>query len=245
MDDVELANVTPSRHGLLVAGPQGVSILAQFGIETVAHTTLRLQSAFFSSAPVDLVHACSPVVPRIELWSDPATIAALASALTAAGASSVSPEALEALRILAGIPRYGIDIRNTDKAHDLPQETGQTRALHFTKGCYLGQEIVERIHSRGSVHRTFSGFILTGALPPAGAELTTESAPRPITVRLTSVASPSRCSSSAAPRATRPWLHPPRRRSDLALALGLPLHYPGGTATPTLRCPSPSPDAVC
>ena len=36
---------------------------------------------------------------------------------------------------------------------DLPQETSQTRALHFNKGCYLGQEIVERIRSRGNVHR--------------------------------------------------------------------------------------------
>ena len=45
-----------------------------------------------------------------------------------------------------------MDIRE----RDLPQETGQTRALNFTKGCYLGQEIVERIRSRGAVHRQFT-----------------------------------------------------------------------------------------
>jgi folate-binding protein YgfZ len=63
-----------------------------------------------------------------------------------------------------------VDIRNTETARDLPQETGQTRALHFSKGCYLGQEIVERIRSRGQVHRSFGGFLLTGELPdlPAG-----------------------------------------------------------------------------
>ena len=43
------------------------------------------------------------------------------------------------------IPAYGIDIVE----RDLPQETSQMRALHFNKGCYLGQEIVERIRSRG------------------------------------------------------------------------------------------------
>ena len=63
-------------------------------------------------------------------------------------------EALEAQRILAVVPFYGVDIRE----RELPQETEQARALNFNKGCYMGQEIVERIRSRGSVHRKFSGF---------------------------------------------------------------------------------------
>lgn len=46
------------------------------------------------------------------------------------------------------------------------------RALSFNKGCYQGQEIVERIRSRGSVHRHLRPLELFGALPPAGAELT-------------------------------------------------------------------------
>lgn len=48
------------------------------------------------------------------------------------------------------------------------------RALHFSKGCYLGQEIVERIHSRGSVHRHLRQLELSGPLPAVGAELTSE-----------------------------------------------------------------------
>ena len=58
-------------------------------------------------------------------------------------------------RIVAGIPLYGVDIRE----RDLPQETEQMRALNFNKGCYVGQEIVERIRSRGNVHRKFTGFV--------------------------------------------------------------------------------------
>ena len=77
---------------------------------------------------------------------------------------------LEALRIAEGIPAYGIDIAE----RDLPQETSQMRALHFSKGCYLGQEIVERIRSRGSVHRHLRPLELFGPVPAAGAELTLE-----------------------------------------------------------------------
>ena len=68
-------------------------------------------------------------------------------------------------RIVSGIPRYGVDIRE----RDLPQETEQARALNFNKGCYIGQEIVERIRSRGAVHRKFTGFVMEGAVPRAPA----------------------------------------------------------------------------
>ncbi len=71
------------------------------------------------------------------------------------------------LRISRGIPRYGVDIRE----RDLPQETGQLRALSFTKGCYLGQEIVERIRSRGAVHREFTAFAVEGPLPAPGTKI--------------------------------------------------------------------------
>jgi folate-binding protein YgfZ len=57
---------------------------------------------------------------------------------------------------------------------DLPQETSQMRALHFAKGCYLGQEIVERIRSRGNVHRHLRPLELSGPVPQGGAELTHE-----------------------------------------------------------------------
>ena len=64
-----------------------------------------------------------------------------------------------------GVPLYGKDIRE----NELPQETGQEHALHFTKGCYVGPEIVERIRSRGIVHRVLAGFVLDAAPEPAAA----------------------------------------------------------------------------
>jgi folate-binding protein YgfZ len=82
----------------------------------------------------------------------------------------VGSAALESFRIAEGIPAYGIDMTE----RDLPQETSQMRALHFAKGCYLGQEIVERIRSRGNVRRHLRPLELAGPVPPGGTELTLE-----------------------------------------------------------------------
>src|SRR6202041_30665 len=86
--------------------------------------------------------------------------------LTNAGAVLASAEDAEAFRIMKFRPRYGRDI--TDRS--LPQETQQTHAVHFQKGCYLGQEIVERVRSRGHVNRLLMGFRMGSQTtsPPAG-----------------------------------------------------------------------------
>ncbi len=83
--------------------------------------------------------------------------------LQAAGAHPCGLAAAEALRVLEAVPLYGVDLHD----RDLPQETAQAQALNFSKGCYLGQEIVERIRSRGKVNRQFRQFSLEGAQPVA------------------------------------------------------------------------------
>ncbi len=232
MDDVELAAISGDREGVIIVGPQAGQILERSGLGSAAASAIGVESAVWNNSPLDIIRPNRFLIPGFELWSDLTTTRELHFALEDAGAMQVSPAALNALRILSGTPRYGVDIRNTDKAHDLPQETAQDRALHFSKGCYLGQEIVERIRSRGAVHRTFAGFILVGELPATGAELTTESQPRPVG-ELTSVV--------AIPRAA---LDPSAGPGDLPLQLALgyirrealdknlALTYPGGTAKP-------------
>jgi folate-binding protein YgfZ len=111
----------------------------------------------------DHFEIATPVVGVTLLWR----------AMSTAGASPVGTAALDAFRIAEGIPVYGIDIAE----RDLPQETSQARALHFNKGCYLGQEIVERIRSRGNVHRHLRQLELDGPSASAGAELFLEGAP--------------------------------------------------------------------
>jgi folate-binding protein YgfZ len=164
MDDVELADVSGAITALFVAGPRAASLLRQIGLEFSDRESIFMQNAPWNGAEVRVIHAYGPLVPRYELWADDATATKMLEALEGAGGAIIEEQALEQLRILEGTPLYGTDIRD----RELPQETAQARALHFAKGCYLGQEIVERIRSRGNVHRTFSGFRLEGELPAAG-----------------------------------------------------------------------------
>jgi folate-binding protein YgfZ len=87
--------------------------------------------------------------------------------LEAAGAVLVSEAAAEVLRVESGRPRYGVDIDNTV----IPQEAGlNERAVSFTKGCYVGQETVARLHYRGKPNRHLRGLRLSEPAP-SGAEL--------------------------------------------------------------------------
>jgi len=74
--------------------------------------------------------------------------------ITALGLVEASPEDFEAYRIEQFHPVFGKDFPSST----LPQETGLGYALHFNKGCYLGQEIVERIRSRGHVNKMLVGL---------------------------------------------------------------------------------------
>lgn len=73
----------------------------------------------------------------------------------------VGEEAQNTLRVEAGIPRYGADITEDN----LLLETGLEHAVSFKKGCYLGQEVVERIRSRGHVNKKLCGLLLDGQHP--------------------------------------------------------------------------------
>ncbi len=212
MDDVEISPYLEEKTGLTLIGPKAPELLSALGTPT----PIRLVRTTWQGEPVLLIAAASPTVPRYELWAAPETTAALEESLLTTGATSCDDSALETLRILEGTPLYGKDIRD----RDLPQETAQTRALHFTKGCYLGQEIVERIRSRGNVHRTLTGFTLTGVLPtgPVALEVPVGGIAKPAG-ELTSIIT--------LPSGTQIALGYARHE-----ALNAPLQYPGGTATP-------------
>jgi len=231
MDEVELADISAAedadnrRTGLLLAGPQVVAILHKLNIQIPNHTPTRFQTVLRNSAPLEIVHAHNVLVPRFEFWSSPTRIAQIAAELVEAGAIAASTEAVEQLRILEGTPRYGVDI--TERT--LPQETtcigAQSPALGVDKGCYVGQEIVERIRARGNVHRALSGFLLTGALPAGGTALVAEGEG---VGEVTSVAA----------------IQLPGQPAPIQLALGtirrevlersLPITYAGGSATPVV-----------
>ncbi|HEX8815348.1 MAG TPA: folate-binding protein [Terriglobales bacterium] len=164
MDDVEVVDVSGKLAAIGIAGPQSRKTLQSAGFDVSALEPLQFVAVNWRNSPSTLVRSDSPAVESYELWLDPAQSAEAQKSLVAAGAQPVGAEAQELLRIASGIPRYGQDIRE----RDLPQETSQQRALHFSKGCYIGQEIVERIRSRGAVHRVFTGFLAHGDLPVPG-----------------------------------------------------------------------------
>jgi aminomethyltransferase len=96
----------------------------------------------------------------------------LAARLTAAGIPNATSEEARVVRLENGKPRYGEDISD----RYLTQETQQVHAMHFNKGCYLGQEIVERVRSRGQVHRHLTAIEIESATAPTpGTKLVADS----------------------------------------------------------------------
>jgi folate-binding protein YgfZ len=186
MDDVELQLLDASQTTIGIAGPRAPEILAALGLPVPKEGAFAATS--LNGTEITLVHAHSPVVPRFEIWLPAAALPEIWTALQKAGADTCGVAAIEALRILEATPLYGVDIQE----RHLAQETGQTRALNFNKGCYLGQEIVERIRSRATVHRALRQFSVENAPaklePSQSIELNAEGAERNPIGELTSLA---------------------------------------------------------
>lgn len=155
---------------LLVLGAE-TALTARFGELPAALWAHR--SVEFGGQTVTLQQHPQRGAPAWQLWLPEAEIDGALAALTAElGARVAGSEELEVLRVRAGIPRWGLDYGEDN----LPQETGLESAISYTKGCYLGQEIVARVHYRGGVQRGLVGLRLAAAAAP-GAELSFEDRP--------------------------------------------------------------------
>jgi len=160
--DVEVHKRTLQRGLLSLIGPDAHALagsLSELGSEEHAHRATEL-----AGVPVRAIRTDVGVDLLIE---DAAATDDVAAALRDAGAAPVSEDAVECLRIERGRPRYGIDLDDTV----IPQEAGlNQRAISFTKGCYVGQETVARLHYRGKPNRSLRGLVLS-APANAGDEL--------------------------------------------------------------------------
>jgi aminomethyltransferase len=163
MDKVEVQELGDSIVIFGIAGPNATHVIKLLGING-SEATLALSEASWNGGSVTVVRGDNPCVLNYEFWVPSEQAQAFWSALLKAGAEGIHEVALDAFRILCGIPKIGVDIRE----RTLPQETAQDRALNFNKGCYIGQEIVERIRARGSVHRVITGFEVSGPAPASG-----------------------------------------------------------------------------
>ncbi|HLJ16543.1 MAG TPA: glycine cleavage T C-terminal barrel domain-containing protein [Bryobacteraceae bacterium] len=168
-DDVTPEDLTPTLSTIAVEGPKSREVLLSVGAPvpeadlaialwetcSVARASLTGEPGFLLFLPIE---AKSDLIQRLE----------------SAGAVAADAEAFRIVRLEHGKPRYGHDITE----RNLAQETQQMQAVHFQKGCYLGQEIVERVRSRGHVNRVLMPLHLETTEPPQpGTKLTVDNQP--------------------------------------------------------------------
>jgi folate-binding protein YgfZ len=156
--EVAIADLTAQRAILSLIGPRsaeiaGTAALPEFAVEAT------------SLGAVDFLAVGT--ADGIDLIAKAADAERLRTVLLSAGAAAIDPEAAEVLRIEAGVPRFGAEM----SAETMPAEAGIVeRAVSFTKGCYIGQEPVARLHYKGRPNRHLRGLALSAPVS-AGASL--------------------------------------------------------------------------
>ncbi len=149
--DVQLHKRTLERGLLALIGPAADAVAGAADLPAPEHAHRELELAGVS------VRAIRTYL-GIDLLCDSGDIDALRGSLQDAGAAPVSETVAECLRVERGRPRYGVDLDDTV----IPQEAGlNERAVSFTKGCYVGQETVARLHYRGKPNRRLRGLLLS------------------------------------------------------------------------------------
>jgi folate-binding protein YgfZ len=153
--DFRLADLTPDTALLSIQGAQAPEIMAAIFGETVANLGRdKVASVDWQGKQVTVIRATHTAEDGFDLFVN-STEAETLDAFIKAGAQSVGNDTIETLRIEAGIARYGIDMDETN----VVTETNLDDAVSFTKGCYLGQEIIARIKYRGHVAKKLAGMI--------------------------------------------------------------------------------------
>jgi folate-binding protein YgfZ len=174
MDDVMLEDVTASTGTLDLAGPRAAALLAELGVRNIAdmpllaHEEVKLgqiscrvvRREFGSDAAATLIAGREQLS---DLWRG------LAERVRMHGGAPVGMEAVNSIRLESGTPWFGYDY--DDK--QIPHEAGLEHShINYEKGCYTGQEIVERVRSRGHVNRRLTELrFFGGEAPAAGTKL--------------------------------------------------------------------------
>jgi folate-binding protein YgfZ len=152
--DVAVADASGERALISLIGPRAAEVAGTAPLPEFANEATQI-------AGVDVVavgtrEGVDLLVPAVERDR-------LVGALTQAGAVEVSPEAVEILRVEAGVPRFGAEM----DAGTMPAEAAIVeQAVSFTKGCYIGQETVARLHYKGKPNKHLLGLKLSAAAAP-------------------------------------------------------------------------------
>jgi folate-binding protein YgfZ len=161
-DDVTIEDVTETTAAIAVEGPQAEAVVA-----SLAMGVPETAGSWTSWGSRTIARVSSTGSAGFCIFAPAGEKASLLAQLT--GIPQATPDDARTVRIEHGRPRYGEEI--TERY--LVQETGQLQAVNFSKGCYLGQEIVERVRSRAQIHRLLHRIeIDTAEIPAAGTKLT-------------------------------------------------------------------------
>ena len=163
-DEVEIADRSAEYAMLSIQGPKAEALLRkvvgpfEFPIRPKQHAMVTIEGA-----AVCIVRDSDTGESGFDLIVPQASLQTIARSLSdlgkGFGGAWVGEEAHDILRLEAGVPRYGIDFSE----ENLLLEVGLENAVSFTKGCYLGQEVVERIRSRGHVNKKLVGLLVGGS----------------------------------------------------------------------------------
>ncbi len=161
-DDVELTDLTDERTVLSVQGPDSAALLARAGLPAP-------QGGCAAAGDVTVVVATRTRMGGYDLVVPAANAEVLWGMLLAAGATPAGWEAAEILRVEAGVPRWPVDMGERAMVHEMGLVAS---CAAFDKGCYIGQEILNRVDVMGQVNRQLRGLALhEDAIPPHGAEV--------------------------------------------------------------------------
>ena len=176
-DNVQIVDVAPHYGLLSVQGPKAADVVRALNLFPEIPTQ-QLGSIKISDATLGEIYLANNSrlgTSGFDLFVPNNSLGAVADKLIAAakqiGGRAVGWTAFETARIEAGIPRFGADMDETN----IPLECGiESRAIVYNKGCYIGQEVINRIHSVGHVTRELRGLRLATdleSLPKKGDKL--------------------------------------------------------------------------
>jgi tRNA-modifying protein YgfZ len=152
--EVEIEDVSEARAILSLIGPRGSELAGSPPLPR--HANAR-------SAIAGLECLAVGTAGGLDLIASTEDAERLRASLLEAGAAEVSDEAAEILRIEAGVPRFGAEMDTST----MPAEAGIVEtAISFSKGCYIGQETVARLHYKGKPNRHLRGLRLSAPVPP-------------------------------------------------------------------------------
>ncbi len=166
-DDVQIVDAAPHYGLLSVQGPMAEASVRALGLsaEIPLRTLASVKISDATLGEIYLVNAARLGGAGFDLFIPNNSLGAVADKLIAAakqiGGRACGWQAFETARIEAGIPRFGADMDETN----IPLECGiESRAVTYNKGCYIGQEVINRIHSVGHVNRELRGLRLADDL---------------------------------------------------------------------------------